>query len=65
MVKRFFIDNGKKLLISLEHSTLKLEKKKSHFIFNETCYNNDILSNNTKINYYPIDPMPMLSQRNS
>ena len=28
---------------NLERNTLKLEKKKALLMFNETCYNNDIL----------------------
>ena len=28
---------------NLESNTLKLERDKSHLMFNETCYNNDIL----------------------
>ena len=32
-------DNGKKLFRNLEHSILKLERTKSHLMFNETCYN--------------------------
>ena len=33
-----FRDNVKKLFRNLESSTVKLENKKSHFTFNETCY---------------------------
>ena len=34
---------------NLERSTLKLEKNKSHPMFNETCYNNDILPAYTNV----------------
>ena len=34
---------------TMERSTLKLEKKKSHRMFNGTCYNNDILPTYTNI----------------
>ena len=37
IVLRFFKDNEKTLYRNLERSTLKLEKKKSHLMFNETC----------------------------
>ena len=52
VVPRFFKDNEKKLFKNLERSTLKFERMKSHIIFNETSYNNNILSNYTrKINW--------------
>ena len=35
--------------INFELSTLKLEKKKSHLMFNETYYNNDILPTYTNV----------------
>ena len=34
-------DNEKIIFRNLERSTLKLEKNKSHLMFNETCYNNN------------------------
>ena len=43
IVWRFFKDNENTIYGNLERSTLKLEKNKSHIVFNETCYNNDIL----------------------
>ena len=41
IVIRFFKDNERILFINSERSTLKLEKKKSYLMFNETCYNNN------------------------
>ena len=35
---RFLKDNEKKLFRNLEHSNLKLERNKSHLMFNETCH---------------------------
>ena len=49
VVLRIMKDNEKKLFINLKRSTLKMERKKSHLMFNETCYNNDILPKYTRI----------------
>ena len=50
VVLRFLKDNEKKLLgRNLERTTLKLERNKSYLMFNETCYNNNILPNCTRI----------------
>ena len=48
VVLRFLKDNEKKLFRSLDRRTLKPETNKSHSMFNETCYNNDILANYRK-----------------
>ena len=41
---RFFTDNKKIMHSNLELFALKLERNKSHLMFNETCFNNDIPS---------------------
>ena len=46
---RFLKRNKKTLYRNLERSTLKFEKNKSHAMFNETCYNNDILPTYTDL----------------
>ena len=42
----------KKSFRDLERNTLKLERNKSHLMFNETCYNNDILPTYTNMKLY-------------
>ena len=54
VVLRLWKDNKKKLFRNLERTALKLERNKSHLIFNETCYNNDILPKYTGIKLYRI-----------
>ena len=49
-VLRFLKGNEKKLYRNLKRSTLKLERNKSHLMFNETCHNNDILTKYTTKN---------------
>ena len=46
---RLLKDNEKKLYRNLECRTLKLERNKSHLMFNETCYDDDILPKFTSI----------------
>ena len=48
IVLRFFKDKQKIIYKNLERSTLKLEKK-SHLMFNETYYNNNLYSKNHEI----------------
>ena len=45
-------DSEKKLFRNLERSAMKFEEKKSHLMFVETCYDNDILPNLTRINLF-------------
>ena len=49
IVLRFFTDNEKIIYRNLERITKKLENNKSHLMFNETCYNNDIFPTSTNI----------------
>ena len=44
-----FFKKEKTIYRNLERSTLKLERNKSHPMFNELCYNNDILPTYTTI----------------
>ena len=50
IVLRFLTDNEKIIYTNFERNTLQLEKEnKSHLMFNETCYNRDILPTHTNI----------------
>ena len=49
IVLRFLTDNEKIMYRNLERNTLKLERNKFHLMFNETCYNNNILPTYTNI----------------
>ena len=49
IVFRHSNDDEKTIYRNLERCTLKLEKKKSHFMFNESHYNNVILLTYTNI----------------
>ena len=49
IVLRFLTDNEKIIYRNLERKILKLEGDKSHLMFNETCYNNDILPIHTNM----------------
>ena len=52
VVLRFLKDNKNKLLRNLERSTLKLERNKSHLMYNEACHSDDILPKYTIIKVY-------------
>ena len=49
IVLGFFKVNKKTLYRNLKHTTLELEKKDAHLMFNETCYSNEVLLMHTNI----------------
>ena len=49
IVLRLFKANEKTLYRNLERSTLKLERNKTHLMFNETCYNKNLNQNTDRL----------------